>query len=301
VLELLEIVFGESLRNEGHAAGNVGLDTSLPFLYRFNLGLTRLSPGFVWEENGRIVGNATLLRTKLRDRYLVVNVAVHPDFRRRGIARRLMEAIMEQVQGEGGRFILLQVVKDNYAAVDLYKSLDFRVLGSMTSWYSSVSRVRILPAAIDETPLPRIRELRGSEWRAAYALDQRCLLPELNWPEPLPLDVYKNNWWRRLQNMMNGRQSETWVIDNAQGQLIAMAQILSEWGRLHTAHLRIELACWGQLERPLLAKVTRRLKYLGHRNVRIDHVDDHEEMNQLLQAANFDAKRTLTHMRLQIR
>lgn len=301
VLELLEIVFGESLRSEGSlAASNVGLDASLPFLYRFNLGLTRLSPGFVWEENGRIVGNATLLRTKLRDRYLVVNVAVHPDFRRQGIARRLMEAIKEQVQAEGGHFILLQVVKDNYPAVDLYKSLNFRVLGSVTSWYSSVSRVHTIPSAIDSTPPPRIRELKGSEWQAAYQLDQRCLRPELNWPEPLTPDVYKRNWWRRLSDTFNGRQSETWVTTNAQNQLVGMAQILSEWGRLHTVHMRVDPAWWGRLERPLLAKVTRRLKYLGQRNVRLDHIDNHEEMNELLQAANFDPRRTLTHMRLEI-
>ncbi len=300
VLALLEVVFGENLRNEGHVAGGVGLDTSLPFLYRFNMGATRLSPGFVWEENGRIVGNATLIRTKVRDRYLVVNVSVHPDFRRRGIARRLMEAILEQVQGEGGRFALLQVVKDNLPAIDLYKSLGFQVLGSVTSWYSSVSRVRSIPAAVEEQPLPSIQELKRAEWQAAYRLDQRCLRPELNWPEPLPLDAYKMGWWRGFSNMMNGRQAETWVTRNAQNQLTSLAQILSEWGRLHTVHLRIDPDWWGELERPLLAKVTRRLKYLGQRNVRLDHIDDHEEMNELLQAANFNPKRTLTHMRLEV-
>ena len=300
VLALLEVVFGENLRNEGHMAGGVGLDSSLPFLYRFNMGATRLSPGFVWEENGRIVGNATLIRTKMRDRYLVVNVSVHPDFRRRGIARRLMEAILEQVQGEGGRFALLQVVKDNLPAVDLYKSLGFQVLGSVTSWYSSVSRVRPIPAAVEERPLPSIQELKRAEWQAAYQLDQRCLRPELNWPEPLPLDAYKMGWWRGFSNMMNGRQRETWVTHNAQNQLTSLAQILSEWGRLHTVHLRIDPGWWGKLERPLLAKVTRRLKYLGQRNVRLDHIDNHEEMNELLQAANFNPKRTLTHMRLEV-
>lgn len=301
VLQLLEIVFGESLRSEGNtAASSAGLDTSLPFLYRFNLGLTRLSPGFVWEENGRIVGNATLLPTKMRNRYLVVNVAIHPDFRRRGIARRLMEAIMEQVQGEGGRFILLQVIKDNHPAIELYKSLNFQVLGSITSWYSSVSRVRAIPASIDGPPPSSIRELKGSEWRAAYELDQRCLRSELNWPEPLAADAYKRNWWRQLSEMLNGRQSETWVTTNSQNQLMGLAQILSEWGRLHTVYLRIDPLWWGQLERPLLAKVTRRLKYLGHRNVRLDHIDHHQEMNELLRAANFDPRRTLTHMRLEI-
>ena len=301
VLELLETVFGESLRYEGNVAGSVGLDASSSWLYRFNMGTTRLSPGFVWEENGRIVGNATLIRTKVRGRYLVVNVSVHPDFRRRGIARGLMDALIEQVKGEGGHTIILQVVKDNLPAVDLYKSLNFHILGSVTSWYSSVSRVRTIPAAIEAKPLPRIRELKRSEWRAAFELDQRCLRPELNWPEPLPVEAYKMGWWQRFNNMMNGRQSETWVTHTAHNQLTSLAQILSEWGKMHTVHLRIDPQWWGELERPLLAKVTRRLKYLGHRNVRLDHIDHHEEMNELLAAANFDPRRTLTHMKLELR
>jgi hypothetical protein len=193
------------------------------------------------------------------------------------------------------------VVKDNYPAIDLYKSLNFQLLGSVTSWYSSVSRVRTIPPTIDGTQPSPTRELKSSEWRAAYELDQRCLRPELNWPEPLANDAYKRSWWRQLADILNGRQSETWATTNSQNQLTGLAQILSEWGRLHTIHLRIDPAWWGQLERPLLAKVTRRLKYLGHRNIRLDHIDNHEEMNELLRAANFDPRRTLTYMRLEIR
>ncbi len=94
VLKLLEKVFGESLRgDQRRVAQSVGIDAP-PFLYRLNMGMTRLSPGFVWEENGRIIGNATLIRTKSPRRYLVVNVAVDPEHRRKGIARLLMEAIL---------------------------------------------------------------------------------------------------------------------------------------------------------------------------------------------------------------
>ena len=43
--------------------------------------------GYVWEENGRIVGNASLIpfRDKGRRVYLIANVAVHPDHRGHGI------------------------------------------------------------------------------------------------------------------------------------------------------------------------------------------------------------------------
>ena len=56
----------------------------------------------------------------------------------------------------------------------------------------------------------------------------------------------------------------------------------------------------GRLERPLLAKLVRRLQYLPRRNVRIDHPDNDIVTNALLTEANFTVQRTLTHMRLDL-
>jgi GNAT superfamily N-acetyltransferase len=300
VLQLLELVFGESLRGDSRQmAQSVGIDAP-PFMYRLNLGMTRLAPGFVWEENGRIIGNATLIRTKSANRYHVVNVAVHPDHRRRGIARMLMESIMEMVQHEGGHTIMLQVVKDNKPAIDLYKSLRFRALGSVTSWYSAVSRIQAIPASVGLQEPLSIRELKRSEWRSAYNLDLLSLPSDLNWPEPITDDAYQTGFFRQVSHFMNGRQVETWVTTDEQNQLTGLAQIISDWGRFHTVHVRIHPQWHGVVERPLIAKVSRRLKYLPRRNVRLDHVDNHEEINELLPAANFQARRTLTHMKLQV-
>ena len=87
--------------------------------------------GFVWLEEGRIVGNLSL-RTAFPRRsggYLIGNVVVHPDYRRRGIARRLMEAALEEVQRKRGRWVGLEVRADNEAALRLYRSYDFREVG----------------------------------------------------------------------------------------------------------------------------------------------------------------------------
>ncbi|RPJ49686.1 MAG: GNAT family N-acetyltransferase, partial [Chloroflexi bacterium] len=49
--------------------------------------------GFVWEENGQIIGNLSLIPLNRGGRlvYLIANVAVHPDHRRRGIGRLLTQ------------------------------------------------------------------------------------------------------------------------------------------------------------------------------------------------------------------
>ena len=124
VVNLLELVFGHRLDGGGQRLENggqrlFGNETGLTqpaFLWRLNPLANKMTLGYVWEENGRIVGNATLLTTRIPGRYLVVNVAVHPDYRRRGIAHDLMESLTSLVQSRGGHKILLQVVKGNTPA-----------------------------------------------------------------------------------------------------------------------------------------------------------------------------------------
>ncbi|GAB4272307.1 MAG: hypothetical protein Kow0080_18580 [Candidatus Promineifilaceae bacterium] len=302
VLALLELVFGDNMDavNRRMLQDSLGQSQAPGFLWRLNPMVAKLAQGFVWEDNGRIVGNATLLNTKQPGRYIVVNVAVHPHYRRRGIARGLMEMLEARVRQQNGREILLQVVKDNLPAVYLYQMLGYKSLGSMATWQSSVSQVREL--LVDETtvlPSP-IRELYPNEWQAAFQLDVTAVPQRLNWPEPLPEDVYKSGLWQRFNHFMNGRSQETWVIANGQGQLVGLASIWSEWGRMHQANVRVHPVWQGVLERPLLAKITRRLKYFPRRNIQIIHPDDDIVTTQLLERANFYPRRVLTHMRKQL-
>lgn len=301
VMNLLELVFGHKLGNSEQRLFSSEQWFGQPaFLWRLNPMSSKLALGYVWEEYGRIIGNATLLTTRTADRYLVVNVAVHPDFRRRGIARSLMDTLIGLVRRRGGQQILLQVLKDNAAAINLYRSMQFKTLGSITTWHCPQQRLRDIEPVIGNQPQPMIRELARSEWQRAYHLDLTCLQPDLNWPEPLPKDTYKMTLWRRLEYFLNGRHAEVWVTTNEANQLTGLAGMWSEWGRPHQVTLRVHPAWQGLLERPLLAKAIRRLRYLPRRTIRINHPDDDKLVNQLLREANFQPRRTLTHMRLDI-
>lgn len=301
ILKLLELVFGASLDAEGRKmfAGTSNMAQSPAILWRLNPAAAKLSLGFVWEENGRIVGNVTVLTTEMPGRFLVVNVAVHPEFRRRGIARLLMQQVENLVRQRQGNQILLQVVKQNHPAIELYNALHYTTIGSMTHWTASASRLRRLELNLD-TVGPPIRELKRHEWKAAYALDQQTLPADLHWPEQLKQDAYKNGFWVKVMNFLNGRHSEAWVAITGKTQLVGLASLASEWGRSYEASLRVHPSWQGRLERPLLAKLIRRLQYLPRRNVQIDHPDDDELVNALLQEANFQPRRTLTHMRLNL-
>lgn len=301
VVELLKLVFGDSLEGEEHHLfGDSGANPVNGLVYRFHPVAARLSNGFVWQVDGRIVANATLLTTKTWDRYLVANVAVHPSFRRQGIARGLMEAITANVKARGGRVILLQVVKDNQPAIDLYASLGYRPIGNMTTWYATASRLREISDDSANAPAPRIEPLSSRRWRDAYDLDTAHVQADLNWPEPLQPDAYRRTISQRALDFLNGRQSETWSTIDAAGHLTGLATICGEWGRSYMMTLRVRPEWAGHLERPLLAKAIRRLRYLPRRNVRMDHPEADAMTSRLLQESNFSVQRTLTHMRLDV-
>lgn len=300
VIELLRLVFGDSLKGDDQQLFGEGVTHAMNgVLFRFNPSAARLGSGYVWQADGRIVGNATLLKTKARERYLVANVAVHPAYRRRGIARALMQTITSTVKEKGGKVIILQVVKDNLTARDLYLSLGYELIGNMSTWYATASRVRYINVDEPESNLP-IVPLPNKRWREAYQLDTTEVHADLNWPEPLPADVYYRTFLKRASDFMNGRQMETWATMDGKGRLTGLGTINSEWGRSHLLSLRVRSDWRGRLERPLLAKLIRRLRYLPRRNARIDHPEGDEVMEQLLKEANFTVQRTLTHMRLDL-
>ena len=299
VLRLLEQVFGAKLDASGRQLLiSGGRNAGQPaFLWRLSPAASKLALGYVWERDGRIIGNVTILTTAVKQRFLVVNVAVHPDYRRQGIARRMMHKVTEVVRQRGGNQILLQVVKQNEAAIALYQSLHYRTLGSMRTWNAEASRIRPVEAAAGPG---RIRELRRSEWRLAYDFDRHCLHPDLNWPEPPEPETYRTGILRRIGHFLNGRAVENWLMVTADKKIAGMATLVMEYGRSHNLAIRVAPEWRGQVEQALLGKMLRRIQLLPRRRITLIHPDDDNVMNELLRECLFSTRRTLTHMRLDL-
>ncbi|MBK5111089.1 MAG: ribosomal protein S18-alanine N-acetyltransferase [Thermoleophilia bacterium] len=83
------------------------------------------------EEAGRITGYIVLTRFDLA--WHLMNVAVAPEHRRRGLATRLIESALARI-AEGSP-VTLEVRPSNVSAIGLYESLGFRSRGFRKGYY----------------------------------------------------------------------------------------------------------------------------------------------------------------------
>jgi len=91
----------------------------------------------VAENCGQIIGYAGVWL--VTDEGHITNVAVHPDFRRKGIARELVSSLMESSGKEGIKSYTLEVRISNEEAIELYKNLNFKACGVRREYYDDNS------------------------------------------------------------------------------------------------------------------------------------------------------------------
>lgn len=65
----------------------------------------------------------------------MMNVAVHPDFRRQGIGEKLVNALIEALRQAGNTCLTLEVRASNAGAIALYTKLGFIQVGRRPNYY----------------------------------------------------------------------------------------------------------------------------------------------------------------------
>ncbi len=70
------------------------------------------------------------------DEWYITNVAVLRDYRRRGIAKELISALLREADKRDASFLTLEVRTGNIAAISLYEKLGFERVGMRPRFYT---------------------------------------------------------------------------------------------------------------------------------------------------------------------
>ncbi len=183
VADLVELCFTDTLDSDGreYLARMRSAAKNASILRAAQSWAHASMEGFVWLEEEQMVGNVSLIPYYIKSRrfFLIANVAVHPDYRRRGIARKLTEKAIRFSRERGSPSAWLHVREDNQPARQLYQELGFEEKAVRTTWLGN-------PAL---QPLEKPAGMRlitpgRQSWPAMSDWLQDSYPPELSWHLP---------------------------------------------------------------------------------------------------------------------
>lgn len=258
--------------------------------------------GFVWVEEGQIIGSLHITRPRpYSRRWFISNVAVRVTFRGRGIARALMEAALAWAREQGGEAAFLRVRRDNAVAWSLYESLGFQPLYDLVklrlAWVPPVEKV-----TVDEISLS---PYHPRQWGQVRELAWAAIPARLRWLGPTQVADFRPNLDRRLADwwasLTTGRK--TWRLVAQCGKRIVAAMVVNAAGHRgnHFLTLHIHPDCRGKIEEML---VTEALSHLWPQRDRATVATlpvGYAEILTVLKRHGFMEQETLTLMRRSLR
>jgi len=305
VANLIEESFANTLDGPGRSAIEEmrWLNRLKPFLwwtFYFSFERNDFLSGFVWEEDGQIVGNVTINPMEFGSRrWVISNLAVSQAYRKRGIATSLINASMEMVKQYNGSAILLQVRADNDSAKRLYHALEFKDISGVTNLKS-----KQVPK-METFSLPSGLALREHSFNSkdvfqVYQLAKAAtpMSAQQEWP------VRQSHFWldeqeqflRWLGRLIGGIQTG-WLIEDGK-QLAGMVNVQRGfWGEVHFIEMIVHPNWRGYLERPLLGLALRFLYRWRNNDIQIRHPVDHAEAITLYKEVGFQEEQTLLWMK----
>ncbi len=208
VADLIELCFSNTLDPDGRnyidQMRRNGRDTGfLNWAPRVIESVSLPLSGFVWDDDGRIVGNVSLIpfsKAGLKI-FLIANVATHPEYRRRGIARALTESAIQRAREKHADTIWLHVRQDNPGAIALYHDLGFYERARRTTWNTSSSSIPLLSRGMREADergrTVSIRPRSSWDWPQQNRWLETCYPSSLDW-------YYAHKWNVLRPGLVNG-------------------------------------------------------------------------------------------------
>ena len=294
--DLLEVSFGPELRATGsHMVEEMRQVAQWGAMLHLLPAATSFLSGYVWIEDGRLLGNVSLSRDEAGV-WTLSNVAVAPAQRGRGIAGQLVDAAIAHVRQRGGRRILLEVRSDNATAISLYARRGFVRYDTVHELMLSASRwPLIVRERTDRLRSPRLGDGRRL-LRLALASTPEAVLQH----KPLRTRDFERGWLRPLQNawrlafrgqevieLMGPRHGELRAYGRAEVQLLRGT---------HQLALYVHPEERGTWEQVLVDALLARLRSAPRSQIAARLSASHPEAIRALQAVGFEARRVLDQM-----
>jgi ribosomal protein S18 acetylase RimI-like enzyme len=293
VADLIETCFSSTMDNDGRRyvqdMRRAGNDNSFVRWANRAAETTSLPlSGYVWEENGKVVGNASLIpfRHKKQHLYLIANIATHPDYRRKGIARALTERAMQHAHEKKVDNIWLHVREDNPGAIDLYTKLGFVERARRTSWQASTDSY----APTLQTDIA-ITSRHPNDWQTQLNWLLRLYPDFLSWHRNWVFTSLRPGFWNWLYLLFVDMNVQQWTAVRNNEMEAALAWI--PYGRGESL-----FAATGERSDPdaltaLLLQARRELSR-SYPNIVLEFPAG--EFDNAIQAAGFKSLRTLIWM-----
>lgn len=295
VADLIELCFSPTMDNDGqrylsdmrrasrddsflHWASRVTETASMPLM------------GYVWEEDGRIIGNASLIpfRDKGKRVYLIANVATHPDYRRRGIGRALTERVMRQARDKKAYATWLHVRDDNPGAIKLYEELGFREVARRTTWQTHADPHLSLPLT-DIKIVPR----QPRFWPMQQEWLRRLYPDELSWYHSWNVRALRPGLWNWVYLLFVDFNIRQWAAMREE-ELLATLSWLPQGGRSESLFAATGIGADPEALTSLLIHAQHMIPY----SPRLTFEYPAAEMADAIRAAGFKPQRTLLWMRV---
>jgi ribosomal protein S18 acetylase RimI-like enzyme len=297
VADLIELCFSSTMDNDGQRYVNdmrrAGRDDGF-LRWADHMAETTSLPltGYVWEENGKIIGNASLIpfRDHGKRIYLVANVATHPDYRRRGIGRALTQRAMEHARKKNAAAIWLHVRDDNPGAIQLYADLGFQEVARRTTWQANPDPHAIKPYS-DVQIIPR----QPRFWPVQQDWLRRLYPEALNWYTPLNLNALRPGFWNWFYLLFMEFDLRQWAAIRGD-ELLATLTWMPRGGRsesIYAAAPHEEKDASVEALTQILIHARRSLS--NHAALSLEYPDG--EMTEAIAAAGFKPRRTLIWMK----
>ena len=245
--------------------------------------------GYVWEQDGRIVGNASLIpfRDQGKRIYLIANVATHPEYRRRGIGRALTERVMKQARDKKASAIWLHVRDDNPGAIKLYQDLGFQEIARRSTWQASPD-LRLVQPASDIRIMPR----QPRFWPLQQDWLRRLYPEALSWYHSWKINSLRPGPWNWLYLLFVDMNIRQWAAVR-NDDLLATVTWMPQGSRSESIFAATSVASDPDALTQLLIHARRAITHAP--NLTLEFPTG--EMTEAISAAGFRLRRTLLWMR----